>query len=281
MIKVDFQSDWKTFLEQDMMTYGLRYDTGQSLEDNTLRYLNAKRRIAPRTGRKVHESKELLIPKQHSTDYSLLKKLIEEGGNLEPYLSRDILKNRADKNDGLLNAWGIQHLHFQPQGTADVLFVKITDRDVFVIQSFPHGSSDPDVWVNPLLLQILHDNWPEIAAGKVVELQDESLTPERRTSLRHRNVNFTTAVSDGTIYLAPGGGVTSSGNCSFDVCDTDKIFAYLDYWQRLLEANEKVFRSALAIPLGDEFSIKMMFQNRQCWLYEPVRGVRLGITLKQ
>ena len=96
MIKVDFRNDWKASLEKEMMSHGLRYDAGHSLEENTLRYLNAKRRIAPRTSRKVHESKELRIPKQHSTDYSMLKNLIEEGGNLEPYLSRDILKNRAD-----------------------------------------------------------------------------------------------------------------------------------------------------------------------------------------
>jgi hypothetical protein len=206
---------------------------------------------------------------------------LEEGGDLEHYLSRDIQKDRADKNDALLNAWGIQHLHFRPEGTADVLFVKITDTDVFVIQSLPHGRGHSDVWVNSVLLEILHDNWPEMATGKVVGLKAESLSTNNRISLRQRNTNFATAVSDGTVYLAPGGGVSSSGRCFFDVRDGDRIFAYLDYWQRLVEANEQEFRSALGISLGEELSIKMMFEDSECWLCDPVRGVRFGITLQQ
>jgi len=281
MIRVDFRSDWKEFIERDLTSFGLQYEKLGSLEDNTLRYLNAKRRVAHRTGRKVHESKELCIPKEYSADYSSLKTLIEGGGNLEPYLSRDIQKNNADKNDGLLNAWGIQHLHFRPHGTADVLFVKITDTDIFVIQSLPHGRGHSDVWVNPVLLQILHDNWPQMATGKVVGLHAESLTNKDRGILRQKNVNFATVVSDGKVYLAPGGAVTSSGHCSVDICDADKIFADLDYWQKLVEANEQAFRSALGIPLGEVLSIKMMFEDRECCLYEPARGVRFRIMLQQ
>lgn len=44
-------------------------------------------------------------------------------GDLKRYLSRDILKKgRPDKNVGMLNASGIQHLHFDAEGTDHPLF---------------------------------------------------------------------------------------------------------------------------------------------------------------
>jgi len=64
-----------------------------------------------------------------------LAKLIREGGDLKPYLSLDIRNEDSDKNDPLLNRWGIQHLHFRRGGSGDVLFVKITDTHAFVIQA--------------------------------------------------------------------------------------------------------------------------------------------------
>ncbi len=264
-----------------MPACGLKYGQHLSLEENTLKYFNAKRRIAPSPQRTVRESRELRIPKEYLSDYCLLKRLISEGKTLKPYLSRDIQNNRADENDGLLNHWGIQHLHFRPGGTRDVLFVKITDKDVFVIQSLPHGQGHSDVWVNTQLLQILHDNWPEVAAGKVVGVHAESLTTDAMVSLRDKNLNFAVATSDGIAYLSPGGGVTSSGHCFFDVCDTDKIFAHVDNWQKQVEANEPSFRAALDISPSEELSIKMKFEKGECWLWAPAKGVRFAVTSRQ
>jgi len=281
MIRMNFRNDWKGFLEKEMISYGLQYDQVESLEDNTLRYLNAKRRTPRCTPRTVHESKELQIPPQHIVDYSHLKKLMQEGGNLGPYLSRDIQKGQADKNDPLLNTWGIQHLHFRSHpGTLDVLLVRITDTDVFVIQSFPHGRGHADTWVNSELLEIVHNNnWPEMELGEVKGVAAEPLTSNAKVSLRKRNVNFATATSDGTVYIAPGGGVTSSGRCFFDVCEKDKIFSELDSWQRWVEGHEDNFRTALGISASEDLSIKMMFGDQECWLYDPVRNKRFAITL--
>src|ERR1022692_460676 len=167
-LTVDFRGDWAEFLrQQGMAICGLNYDHSRTLEENTMRYLNAHRRIPITAPRAVLESRELSVPQEYEADYVALRSLISSGGDLKPYLSRDIIKKkRPDKNDGLLNAWGIQHLHFRPwpESTAHILLCKITDTDVFVVQALPH---DHDVWVDTSLLQILHDNWPEeINAGK-------------------------------------------------------------------------------------------------------------------
>lgn len=117
----------------------------------------------PRQPRAVHESREFQSQRidQHATDYLALKKLIGEGGDLTPYLSRDVQRGRADENDKTLNAWGLHHLHFRPGGTRDVLFARITDSAVFVVKFLPQGSQHRDTWVDLSLLRILHDNWPE------------------------------------------------------------------------------------------------------------------------
>jgi hypothetical protein len=279
MIKVDLRNDWKEFLRATgMSAYNLQFDESASLEANMDRYLNAKRRIPRQTRRVVHESRELCIPREYAACYSALKELMNDGGDLKPYLSRDIdKKKRADRNDGVLNAWGIQHLHFLPSGTPDVLLVKITDANVFVIQTLPH---DRDVWVNTSLLQILHDNWPEMAEGQGAGIQGESRTVAERLSLRDRNANFASTMADGTVYVSPGGGVVASGRCVSDIRAGDQILTELANCQKLLEGNEGNLRVALNMSPTEDLSIKMIVENDGCWLYEPTKHVRLSLTIQ-
>jgi len=281
-VNVDFTGDWCDFLRHSgMATCGLTYDESRTLEHNTMRYLNAHDRRVPITApRAVHESRELSIPQEYQADYGALKSLITSVGDLKPYLSRDILKKkRPDKNDGLLNSWGIQHLHFRPQGTPHILLCRITDTDVFVIQALPH---DHDVWVDTSLLQILHDNWPEeVAAGKVQGIQGEAMPSRERLALRNQNANFATTMTDGTVYLAPGGGLTASGDCFEDRINCAKIFAELAYWQDVVKSNAARFRAALSWPASKEFSMRMVFDGRDCWLYEPTSGSVISLTIEQ
>lgn len=281
-MNVDFRNDWKEFLEKDLTVYDLKYDSALPLEENALRYFNAKRRIPPIKSRAIHESKELCIPPDHIADYSLLKKLIGDGGDIKPYLSRDIVsRKQANKNDKLLNTWGFHHLHFQPGGTKDVLFVRITDSDVYVIQATPHGRGHSEAWINKSLLQIMHDNWPEMVGGTIVGIQADPLTTPQMAALRKQSMNFAVAVSDGTVYVTPGGGTMASGRCSFDVRDLARAFADLDNRQRQVEANEASFRAALGIPPPQELTIRMIFGDEGIWLYEPTKNARISLTIQQ
>ena len=281
-LSVDFIADWSDFRTQKgMPACGLGYDALRTLQENTMRYLNAHNRRIPITARRtVHESRELRVPREYQADYAALKALMTSGGDLRSYLSRDILKKkRPDRNDGLLNAWGVQHLHFRPEGTAHILLCKITDADVFIVQALPH---DHDVWVDSSLLQILHDNWPEeIAAGKVNGIKGEAVPSSERATLRSLNANFTTTVKDGAVYLAPGGGLMASGDCFEDRSNCDRIFAELTCLQGVVRSNAARFRAALNWPPGKELSIKMMFEDRNCWLYEPTTGSRFSLTVEQ
>src|ERR1700678_678379 len=261
-VKVDFVGDvgdWSDFLRQKGMAIcGLKHDESRTLKDNTMRYLNAHRRIPITDPRGVHESRELSIPQQYQADYEVLKALIKSGADLKPYLSQDILKKkRPDKPDQLLNSEGIQHLHFRRGGTPYILLCKITDTDVFVVQALAHYHS---VWADASPLQILHDNWPaEIAAGKCHGLKGDAQASSERSELRDQNANFGTTMTDGTVYLAPGGGLTASGHCVDDRINCDKIFAELARWQEVVKSNGARCRAALNWPPSKELSIRMMF----------------------
>jgi hypothetical protein len=285
-VSVDFIGDWSDFLRKKGMTAcGLAYDQSRTLKDNTMRYLNAHRRIPITAPRAVHESRELSIPQEYQADYEALKALITSGADLRPYLSRDILKkHQPDKNDSLLNSEGIHHLHFWPEGRQyirkpHILQCKITDTDVFVVQALPH---DHSVWADASLLQILHDNWPEeIAAGKCHGLKGEAKPSCERSALRDQNANFTTTTTDGTVYLAPGGGLMASGDCFEDQSNCDRIFAELADWQDVVKENAVRFRATLNWPRSKELSIRMMFEDRDCWLYEPTTGSAISLTIEK
>jgi hypothetical protein len=269
-IAVNFIADWKAYLRTvGLPACGLKYKNGHSPEKNTLRFLNANRRIPAIRPRAVRESRELSIPLEYRQDYEVLLALIKTGGDLKPFLSRDILKKRrSDKNDPLLNSLGIQHLHFRADGSDQLLFCVIAESDVFVIQTMPHSAEH--LWVNTQLVQILHDNWPEvIARAKHVGLKPEFFPSARRHSLRGYNANFSVTVADGTVYLPLAGGMMASGDSAEDRWDRDKLFSELRFWQAQISGNAVAIRSALNMPDSQELVVRMAFDNRVCCFYEP------------
>jgi hypothetical protein len=280
-LRVDFKADWASFLRNTgLPTCDLKFDESRTLNENTMRYLNTYNRRIPRAvPRAAHESRELSVPHAYQQDYLTLKEAMRSGNDLRPYMSRDFIKKkRPDKNDGLLNSWGIQHFHFRPEGTDHLLFCKVTDSDIFVIQVLPH---DTDSWVDDRLIEILHTNWPEeIKAGKLHCISPEAFPPDKRSALRNQNTNFPITTSDNTVYLAPGGGLMASGDNSEDRLNCTKIFAELDYWQKLVTDNVAEVRTALnwddpSIML----SIRMIFDNREYCIYEATTGTRITFNL--
>ncbi|MYN37995.1 hypothetical protein GTP55_01280 [Duganella sp. FT109W] len=277
-IDADFKRDWLTYLRFTALpACGLKYKDSCTPQKNTIRFLNAHfRRIPATRARNLQESRALLIPSEYWQDYEKLVTLIKTGGDLKPYLSRDVLKKKCpDKNDRLLNSWGIQHLHFRPERTDQLLFCVITESDVFIIQALSHRAEH--LWVNVELFQILHDNWPAIIArGKQIGLRPEEFSAARRFSLRGYNANFPVTVSDGTVYLPPTGGTVASGDALEDMINCDKIFWELHYWQSIITRESLAIRTALNMSTSKKLVVRMAYDNRDCCFYEATRAIRLG-----
>ena len=262
-----------------MRLLGLQYDGSENLAENTITYLNAKRRTVSCYRRAVHESKELIIPPQYSADYSSLKELIEQGDDLTHYLnlSRDMPRGRAGRNDKALNAWGLHHLHLRPDGTDHVLLVRITDTDIFVIKALPHGE---ETWVDTSLLQILRENWPGMDTGEIAGVYAPTLTATERANLRRNNINFFVPMPDGSVHMGARGGISVSGRCILDVRDSQLILAQLAHWQRVVEENEANLHSALNVQRDEEFWIRMRFNNGGWRLYEAKKNVEIRLTIQ-
>lgn len=276
-IEVDFRADWTQYLRKTgLPACGLKYKDTLSPEDNTIRFLNAhNRRIPAKKPRTVRESKELLVPTQFKQEYEALVSLIQAGGDLKPYLSRHIAKRKhPDWPDPLLSSWGIQHLHFRTEGTDHLLFCVITENEILMIQTLPHEEQQ---WVNTLLVQILHDNWPEsIAHARHGLMKPESFSTSKLQSLRGYNANFAVTVADGAVYLPMGGGITASGDAIEDHYNCRKIFDELRFWQETVVLNVFDIRSAIRFSDGTKLTVHMAFDNRVCCFYEPTLGARLG-----
>jgi hypothetical protein len=277
-IEVDFKTDWVSYLRTTgLPAAGLDYNDSEAPERNTVRFLNAfGRRIPAIKPRCIHESSELSIPPACRSDYDALVGLLRNGGDLRPYLSRDILKkSRADRNDGLLNSWGIQHLHLRSEGSAELLFCVIGEEDAYLIQLLRHDAQH--LWVDTQLVQILHDNWPAlIARGRHDGLLPEAIPAARRAALRDYNANFAITVSDGTVYLPLAGGTMASGDSQEDWMNCDKIFWEIDHWQSIVSQNAAEIRNALHFPISKKLIVRMAFDNHDCCFYEPTCAVRLG-----
>ena len=274
----DFKNDWIAYLRTTgLPACGLKYKDSRAPEENTMRFLNAyNRRIPEVKPRAVHESRELSIPHEYRQDYEVLVALIKAGADLKPYLSRHIVKRkRPDWNDGLLNSWGIQHLHFRIEGTDQLLFCVITESEVFLIQTLAHAAEH--LWVNTELIQILHVNWPEmIARARHTGLKPEMFPAPKRDALRSYNANFPITVADGTIYLPITGGTMASGDAAEDRVNCDKIFRELKFWQDTVALNVLAIRSALNMSDSKKLVVRMAFDNRDCCVYEPTQATRLG-----
>ncbi|MBD9354789.1 hypothetical protein [Methylomonas albis] len=277
-IDADFKNDWVGYLRTTgLPVCDLKYKDNRTPEDNTMRFLNANnRRIPAMKPRMVHESRELLVPHEYKLDYEKLVALIKAGGDLKPYLSRDILKKRQrDKNDLLLNSWGIQHLHFRTEGTDQLLFCVIAESDVFVIQTLSHN--EKYLWVNTGLVEILHRNWPTlIFRAKHNGLRPESVSAAKRHSLRCYNANFPVTVDDGTVYLPLAQGTLASGDSMEDWINRRKIFSELEHYQNIVVQNALAIRMALNMPASQKLVVRMAFDNRVCCFYEPTMATRIG-----
>ncbi|MDT3297776.1 hypothetical protein Q4Q57_21985 [Shewanella sp. SP2S2-6] len=140
---------------------------------------------------------------------------IEKGEPLLEYQSR-LLKN-ADFDDGMLMDWGVQHLHLgdsiESDGfvkrTKELLFIKFTPDAAYLLGIFEHND-----WSTLKVLEIIHENWPKvIEQHKVRNIVDISHCPDEETIKKFREIglNYAVKLSDGTVYMGPGGGITAAG----------------------------------------------------------------------
>lgn len=194
-----------------------------------------------------------------------LEKLVsaaKAGEDLRPWLHDAIF---ADKQDALMNDWGIQHYHLgvefeivkngrrRTRRTGDVLFA--THREdtghLYLIGIFDHKN-----FSNKQLLEIVNANWPDLLVhAKIENLIDISHSPTGSEihQLRKNQVNSAVEIG-GTFFVGPGGGYTTSGH------STKAVMKALGVTRLLRSLQEEVDSKQL--------SVRFVIQDRSVFLVD-------------
>lgn len=204
------------------------YTNTEDIHKLACRYLNTLSKKIKPTPRDVFISEELRYKnitegikhgknaKEINDSFDIIKTKFEEGSDVNPYLSKHIFN--SDYGDGLLNSWGIYHLHLcnSPDKKTPhlyrrsdrVLFCRIVGTDVYFIDVLPHPSGKG--FLGHDLLKIIVNNWPEILERfKIQGIEGTKYTDDENWLLRQKGIN-TPITIDGNTYLPIGGGGISA-----------------------------------------------------------------------
>lgn len=200
--------------------------------------------------------------KQQILDASIslgLEKLVsaaEDGDDLRPWLHDAIF---IDKQDALMNDWGIQHYHLglslesrasgrnKISRTGDLLYAmhKEHTAKLYMIGVFDHGS-----FSEKQLLEIVNADWPDLLGhAKIENLIDISHSPSSPEihQLRKNQINSAVEI-DGEFFMGPGGGYTMSGHSTTAVMKALGIKRMLCQIQKAVD--------------DGEISVRFVVQNR-------------------
>ena len=196
--------------------------------------------------RKVVYSKELRCPKGYEQALKELAQKIENGEDINPFLSTS--REKTDAKDLLLYDWNIHHLHLtrryhpngRPKRSDYLLFVRCTDSTMYFIQIYPHRSNP---FVKGELQEIVAHNWPELLLP--FPLDDghltEEVTDEVRLILRKKHILSPIEI-DGKIYFPSGGGYASDGSSVRAVREADDFWNQMKLLEIWILQNQSIIR---------------------------------------
>ncbi len=187
----------------------------------------------PRT---VRVSPQFTCPEEYEPGLSNLRRAIEKGEDLSPFMSKRVKQARA--RDHLLDYWRIHHFHLgsriEKDGfigrTRHVLMALVDSQYVYFIGIEDH-SKGKDPWYKKKLLTIIHENWPElIAYARPPEGADvhHDHCDEDIKQLRNAGHFIVHKIGD-TVYVGPGGlGVLGDGTHIDDRRFADRVLSAVE-----------------------------------------------------
>lgn len=222
-LKLDFSKDWTRYLKKQLENVG--YKTGTKDTDIHYQYFNLMNRLVGVKPRKVLVSKDFNIPEGYEDAIQAIRVKIEKGEDINSHLSTSLLD--SNYNDGLLNDWGIYHLHLGTklkkirnkgsrrkgvfvERTGPLLFMRFDKEKAYMINVMEHNN-----WAKKEVIKIIHENWPESIEKylmKGVQVVSPQLNDEAHEALRKHGITSMVQLEEGVIYMPLGGGVASNGD---------------------------------------------------------------------
>lgn len=256
------------------------------LTECALLLFKLERRCPEARPRQTKLAATFAVPDELRRGFELLREAIHRGDDLKPYLSRGTFK--IDRSDGLLDDWGILHLHlgerFQAdgliEGTETVAFVLVRDDCIYFIEALPHGRGYGDVWFRESLIHVIDQNWPELLPRNGSPMTPDVLSPQERQNLRRKNVNATVAKPSGEVIFAPGGGFMANGTAMSDFMRLQRLYADLEYLEKLYRQSEAEIWAALG-KVDGVVSLRGRVVRGQMKVYEVSSGTEVRLSIQQ
>lgn len=279
-LKLDFNEDWTRHLKKLLENAG--YKTGKKDTDIHYQYFNLMNRLVEPTPRKVLVSKEFNIPEGYEDAIQAIKVKIEKGEDINSHLSTSLLD--SNYNDGLLNDWGIYHLHLGTklkkirnkssrrkgmfvERTGPLLFMRFDKEKAYMINVMQHNN-----WAKKEVIKIIHENWPESIEKylmKGIQLASPQLDDEAHEALRKHGITTMVQIEKDMVYMPLGGGIASNGD------STSVVMTCMRYSKLIQELELKVKNNYMNyIKEGEKRGIR--FKNRLHFCLRIIDDVNIG-----
>jgi hypothetical protein len=213
----------------------------------------------PRVAARSREYTSKSLSSDIAMDLQHLVEKIEEGTDLTPHLSRQVMQgfspgrptrkkdlSKRKDLDLLLNDWGIHHLHLfhapHPDGsgfvarTDLVLFAIFTFDTAYLLEVMPHGT-----WTNQHLVEVAVHNWPGSQLFYPFPKLQGLKSPISQTDRKLlRSIGITSPIEvDGKIYASRALGIMTTGITTQAIRRADQLFDALEEIARELEKDKQ------------------------------------------
>ncbi|RQT46240.1 hypothetical protein DF043_37630 [Burkholderia cepacia] len=293
MIRTNFRADLVAYIDARLAELGFDPDSAGEARETVPQYvmllIRALRRMPAVTPRRVVRAAEFSVPDVHEAGFQALANAVERGATLRPWLSLRVADLAT--HDRLLDDWGIHHFHLgaaphprRPgfvERTEEVAFAMVHPDAIYFLVATSHDHRRaPLVWTQPLLVDLVHRNWPALLDTPVSSSNAAGMSAEEHAKFRKCHVNVGVATSSGTTYYPPGGGITSNGDSARDYMYQMSVLRQVEHLEALVEQSEAQIRTKLAVPDGGDLELKAQFQieypeGHFVQVYDPVREVAL------
>lgn len=197
-----------------------------STPDLLIRYLAWRERLVHSHPRHVHKSRRLLSHPtyaQRRNDIHRIFAKVKVGLDVNPHLSKGVRlgyerpkpgRKGGRHIDGLLNEWGVHHLHLSHELGADgfterddpVLAVIFQQEDAYFLDVIQHGE-----WAEDRLVEIAVSEWPNAGLFTRISVSSGSQQPTSTERMRLRQVDYSTSITvNVAVYMPNTGGITTA-----------------------------------------------------------------------
>lgn len=273
------RDDIAALIQKDFGPQTLLQDFDRVLLD----WLHYTARSVPQRPRIVQFSSRIEQQKSKFTSIVKIAHELRFAGDVKPWLSNSVRTNKLDhKADMLFNDWQVHHFHvgefFESpvaiKRSSNLLFVYITAQAAFFLDVLPHGS-----WTSEKILDSLFEVAPDVIASvelKGVVPNGKPWSAKDRYELRQARLNTPFEKKD-KVYMAPGGGVASSGHAVRLVRYRDDLFRMIHQtiWEIQNNNLPAHLSSALVIDLVSPIRLGIRFSAGQLRVYDKVRDLDL------